>query len=88
MDKEKWISIRVRYANQVKDFKFNVHFNIRRIREEVVRAFSLSPPFDNYQLFWLKNGAQFPLSDLNKSLLEYGIPEGAVLLLVHVHVVG
>jgi len=85
---EKWITIKVRYQNLVKEFKFNVHFNIRRVREEVVRAFNLRPPFENYQLYWLKNGAQIPLSDLNKSLLEYGIPDGAVLLLVHVHVVG
>jgi len=85
---EKWITIKVRYQNLVKEFKFNVHFNIRRVREEVVKAFNLRPPFENYQLYWLKNGAQIPLSDLNKSLLEYGIPDGAVLLLVHVHVVG
>ncbi|RLG85358.1 MAG: hypothetical protein DRO15_07605 [Thermoprotei archaeon] len=85
---EKWISVKVRYVNQVKEFKFNVHFNIRRVREEVVRAFNLRPPFDNYQLYWLKDSTQIPLSDLNKSLLEYGIPDGATLLLVHVHVVG
>ena len=69
---EKWISVKVRYANRVKKFKFNVHFNIHRVREEVVRAFNLRPSFDNYQLYWLKDSVQIPLSDLNKSLLEYG----------------
>jgi len=81
---EKWIKVTILYANQSKDFNFQVHFIIRRVLEEAIRAFGLQPPMENYQIFY--NNQQ--LSDLNKSLQDYGIQEGAQLVLAHVHVVG
>jgi len=81
---EKWITVSILYGNQSKEFSFQVHFNIRRVLEEAIRSFGLQPPMENYQLFY--NNQQ--LSDLNKSLQDYGIPDKATLVMAHVHVVG
>lgn len=81
---EQWITVTIIYGEQSKPFKFNIHFVIRRVLEEAIRAFGLQPPLVNYQIFYNNT----LLSDLNKSLKDYGIPDGARLVLAHVHVVG
>jgi len=84
-NKEKnWITVDILYGNQSQKFDFNIHFTIRKVLEESIKAFKLQPPTENYQLFYENT----QLSDLNKSLLDYQIPEGAKLVMAHVHVVG
>jgi hypothetical protein len=83
--KEKnWISVTIIYGNQSKSFDFNIHFTIRRVLEEAIKAFGQQPPVENYQLFY--NDQQ--LSELNRSLQDYDIPEDAKLVMAHVHIVG
>jgi len=52
------------------------------------KVFNLPPPPINYQLFYSRKPPEMMLLDPHKSLKEENIPEGATLVLAHVHMVG
>jgi uncharacterized ubiquitin-like protein YukD len=80
---ETWIHVTIVYGDRAEVFSFNINFTILRVVEEARRRFNLPPPPVNYQVFY-----EGKLLEPNKSLKDYGIKEGARLVLAHVHVVG
>lgn len=80
---DKWINVVVIYGDRSETFSFNINFTITRVIEEAIRRFNLPPPPVNYQVFY-----EGKLLESHKSLKDYGVKEGAKLVLVHVHVAG
>jgi len=55
---------------------------------KATKVFNLPPPPINYQLFYPRKPTEMMLLDPHKSLKEKNIPEGATLVLAHIHIVG
>ena len=80
---EKQIIVFILYDDQRRKFKFYKNFALKRILEDAIRVFGLSPPKPGgvYQFYY--KGTLLP--DLNKSLEYYDIKENDELVLIHRH---
>jgi hypothetical protein len=77
--KEKnWISVTIVHGGESRPFSFNIHMKIKKVVEEALKAFNLQPAPE--YLYYLVYGS-VNLDNYEKSLMEYNIPEGAILAL-------
>jgi hypothetical protein len=78
--KEKnWISITIIHGGERRSFDYNVHTKVRKVVDDAIKAFGIQlPPNTSYYLTY----GNVNLDDPNKSLKDYGIPDGAELALV------
>lgn len=79
------ISVTIRHGGQAIELEFNIHHKIKKVLDESLKEFKerygLQPPANNVP--YLRYGS-VDLTDLEKSLKDYEIPDKAVLdLLFH-----
>lgn len=79
-------SLTIRHGGHVVELEFNIHQKIKKLLEEALKEFKerygLQPPAN--EVPYLRYGNE-NLSDLDKSIQDYGIPDKAVLDLLFEH---
>ena len=80
------ISVTIRHQGQVIELEFNIHQKIKKVLDEALKEFKdrygLQPPTNDVP--YLRYGS-VDLTDLEKSLKDYEIPDKAVLDLLFQH---
>lgn len=80
------ISIIIRHGGHSIELEFNIHQKIKKVLKDTLKEFKerygIQPPPNDF--VFLRYGST-DLTDLDKSLKDYGIPDKAVLDLIFQH---